>query len=187
MWATKKLGINLLNGVGKRALDVGCACGYTSSVLEGLSYETVGVDVSRWGIGESKKACPAEFLVCDATALPFSKGRFDLVACFDVLEHLPNPAEALRSLFEVCEGALICTTPNRKVEKLVRNITGDYDQTHINVKPPEEWRQLVSILETRNFVVESFYDLPVALGGKLFFKSFNVPAYGLTVRLAARR
>jgi 2-polyprenyl-3-methyl-5-hydroxy-6-metoxy-1,4-benzoquinol methylase len=188
-WATKNLHRNLLDGQGNHALDVGCAYGYTSRVLTNLGYETCGVDISSWGIKQAKSQSDRMFLVCDAqSALPFGADKFDLVTCFDVLEHLPHPEKALFEMFEVCKGALVCTTPNKKVEKTVRKLMRDYDDTHISVKSPEAWRECVAgNLAPKNLVVEAFYDLAVRFGGKLFFKSFSVPTYGLTVRIAARK
>jgi len=188
-WATKTLHSNLLDGAGKRALDVGCAYGYTSKVLAELGYETVGVDISVHAIKQAKTHFPAEFLVHDAqNTLPFKAACFDLVTCFDVLEHLSNPEQALRSMFEVCRGTLVCTTPNKKVEKPVRKIMHDYDETHISTKTPLYWQQVISSgLYAKALRVATFYDLTFWLGGKLFFKSFNVPNYGLTVRMAIKK
>ena len=188
-WATKNLNQNLLDGHGKRALDVGCAYGFTTRILEGLGYEACGVDVSAWGIKQAKTNRESMFTVCDAqNGLPFLDGAFDLVTGFDVLEHLSNPAKALEGMFAVCRGTLVCTTPNKKVEKTIRRFTGDYDETHISVKPPSEWKSLIANVSAfKAMTVQSFYDLPVRLHGKLFFKSFNVPSYGLTVRIAVRK
>ena len=187
-WATKRLNTDLLNGRDKRALDVGCAYGYTSLVLESLGYETCGVDISSWGIKQAKRQ-RSGFLVCDAqTALPFRADTFDLVTCFDVLEHLSHPEKALLDMFDACRGVLVCTTPNKKVEKPIRRLIRDYDETHISVKPPSDWKECITgSLSPKNLHVEAFYDLAVRLGGKLFFKSFNIPAYGLTVRVAIRK
>ena len=73
--------------------------------------------------------------------MPFVGETFDLVTCFDVLEHLPNPEKALLGMFEACRGTLVCTTPNKKVEKTIRKLTGDYDETHISVKSPSKWQE----------------------------------------------
>jgi 2-polyprenyl-3-methyl-5-hydroxy-6-metoxy-1,4-benzoquinol methylase len=188
-WASKRLHENLLDGQGKRALDVGCAYGYTSKVLAGLGYETCSVDISVWGIRQAKGLSGSDFLVCDAqTPMPFKAEPFDLVTCFDVLEHLTQPAKALLGMFEACKGVLVCTTPNKKVEKPVRRLMRDYDKTHINVKAPTAWIECVaSNLSPKTLKVEAFYDLALQFGGKLFFKSFSVPTYGLTVRIAARK
>jgi 2-polyprenyl-3-methyl-5-hydroxy-6-metoxy-1,4-benzoquinol methylase len=187
-WTAKTLNIDLLNGEDKRVLDVGCAYGYTSHVLAELGYETCGVDVSAWGTKQAKSHSGSEFLVCDAqTAMPFKAGTFDLVTCFDVLEHLPHPEEALLGMFEVSKGTLVCTTPNKKVEKPLRKLMRDYDETHISAKSPSNWKSCAANLACRDLKVEAFYDLAVQFGDKLFFKSFNIPTFGLTVRIAVRK
>ena len=188
-WATKALDQNLLNGVGKSALDVGCAYGYLSPVLSKLGYETCGTDISTWGTKQAKRQSGGEFLVCDAqTPLPFRAGMFDLVTCFDVLEHLQYPSKALLGMFDVCKGWLVFTTPNRTVEKPVRKLIRDYDETHISSKSPSDWREFVSgCFNSEDLQVATFHDFAVQFRGKLFFKSFNIPTYGLTVRVAVRK
>jgi len=188
-WALKTADCNLLDGQGKRALDVGCAYGYTSKVLAELGYETFGVDISKWGINQAKNLSGEQFLVCDAQSnMPFKNATFDLITCFDVLEHLPYPEKALESMFDACKGMVVCTTPNKTVEKPVRKLMRDYDETHINVKSPSEWQKCISgNLDYSMLKVETFYDLAVKSGGKLFFKSFNIPNYGLTVRIVVKK
>lgn len=188
-WASKDFHEGLLNGQSKKALDVGCAYGYTSGVLAGLGYETCGVDISTYGTKQGKILGGSQFVVCDAQAsLPFASETFDLVTCFDVLEHLPFPEKALMNMFSVCKDTLVCTTPNRKVEKRIRRLLNDFDETHVSVKSPFEWEKCVTAnLNCKAFKVDSFYDLAFKLGGKLFFKSFNVPVYGLTVRILIKK
>jgi ubiquinone/menaquinone biosynthesis C-methylase UbiE len=188
-WASKAAGNDLLDGQGKRALDVGSAFGYTSRALSELGYETFGADISSWGTKQAKQLSKGEFLVCDAqTNMPFNEETFDLVTAFDVLEHLSHPEKALQSMFAVSKGAIVCTTPNRKVEKSVRSLTRDFDPTHINVKTPQQWRTIAtSNLAYGGLWVETFFDFPLRFRGKLFFKSFRIPTYGLTVRIAVKK
>ncbi len=188
-WATKNVGEDLLCGRGKSALDIGCAYGYTSRMLASLGYELIGSDVSRWGIKQAKSILDSEFLVCDVqTHLPFEDDKFDLVTCFDVLEHLPNPEKALLNMFDVCKGTLVCTTPNKKVEKLIRKLMHDYDDTHISVKSPLDWRECVAnSLVAKELKVEAFHDFAVRFSDRLFFKSFSARTYGLTVRIVATK
>ena len=189
-WASEAAGDHLLRGEGRKALDVGCACGYSSQVLEMLGYETSAVDLSRWGVRQAKTSACGDFLVCDAQSrLPFKEGSFDLVTCFDVLEHLQFPENAIRHMLEACGGTLVCTTPNKTVEKPVRKIMGDYDESHINVKSAHEWEK--SIRDSADFKVlkvETFLDLTGKLSGqRMFFRSFKLPSFGLTVRIIARK
>jgi 2-polyprenyl-3-methyl-5-hydroxy-6-metoxy-1,4-benzoquinol methylase len=188
-WASKCMREDLLNGQGKKALDVGCAYGFTTRILAGLGYDTCGVDISGYGTKQGKILAGSQFVVCDAqTNMPFTTETFDLVTCFDVLEHLPFPEKAIVNMFNVCKGTIVCTTPNKKVEKPIRKLMSDYDETHISVKTPLQWeKDITEILDYKSFKVESFYDLTLKLGKKLFFKSLNIPRFGLTVRILIKK
>ena len=188
-WASKSMCEDLLKGQGKKALDVGCAFGFTTRILVGLGYETCGVDISAYGTKQGKILPGSQYVVCDAqTNMPFTMETFDFVTCFDVLEHLPFPEKALMNMFKVCKGTIVCTTPNREVEKPIRKLMSDYDETHISVKTPLQWeKRITEILAYHSLKVESFYDLPLRIRRKLFFKSFNIPKYGLTVRILIKK
>jgi len=189
-WASEISKSNLLNGQGKKALDVGCAYGYAAEVLELLGYETFGIDISKYGVKQAKKNCSGDFLVCDAqSSLSFKSETFDLVTCFDVLEHLQYPIKSIENMFEVCKNVVICTTPNRAVEKPVRKVMREFDKTHINVRLPSEWkRSIQSKLKCKLLKVETFYELTPRIADKLlFFKSFKVPYGGLTIRILVEK
>lgn len=189
-WASKVSGRNLLNGHGKKALDVGCAYGYAAEVLEALGYETCNVDLSRWGIRQAKTKNHCHFLVCDVqTRFPFAGEAFDLILCCDVLEHLEFPERAIEDMLEICDGVMVCTTPNKAVERPVRKLMRDFDETHINVRFPSEWEKCIREKANFEFLrIETFYDLAAKLSnGKLFFRSFSVPSFGLTARILVRK
>ena len=188
-WASTLSGVDLYSGKGKRALDVGCAYGYAFSLLQGLGYESYGVDLSKWGAKRAKDNVEGQFLICDAQArLPFRKKAFDLVTCFDVLEHLYFPEHALKNMFETCRGVMVCTTPNKFVEKPIRKAMQDFDETHINVKFPNDWQEILKkTLDFTLLKVETFYDLLARFGNRqLFFKSIKVPHFGLTIRILVK-
>lgn len=52
-------------------------------------------------------------IVSDITRIPEPEGSFDAVMCIEVLEHLPNPVDALRELCRLLKpgGVLILTAP----------------------------------------------------------------------------
>jgi len=189
-WASEVSNCNLLDGHGKTALDAGCAYGYAARVMERLGYETYGVDISKYGVRQAKKNCVGNFLVCDAqTNFPFKKKSFDLITCFDVLEHLKYPLKSIGNMFDLCRDIMICTTPNRAVEKPIRKVMRDFDATHINVKLPSEWEKCIrENLKSKFLKVETFFDLTPRVAKKLpFFKSFKVPYFGLTVRILVKK
>jgi SAM-dependent methyltransferase len=105
---------------GRRVLDAGCGVGYGSALLAraGAS-EVVGVDVAGDIVSAAAEEMPAGVTleVGDVTDLDHEEGRFDLVVCFEVIEHLQNPARAVEEFRRVLApgGLLVISSPNRDV------------------------------------------------------------------------
>src|SRR4029079_653565 len=59
----------------------------------------------------------AEFGVADLMEVPSRFARFDLIVCFEAIEHVADPARALDELTRVLsdDGTLIISSPNRGV------------------------------------------------------------------------
>ena len=187
-WGSRAAGLNLLDGLGKTALDVGCAYGYAVDILGSLGYDAYGVDVSNYGIKRAKKLYSADFLTCDVQkGVPFKKDSFDLVTCFEVIEHLAYPLRAIRNMFDACKGVMICTTPNRTVEKPIKKVVRDFDETHVNVKTKDEWESYIENLKCSFFTIETFFDASLRVRDKLLFKSFKMPYFGLNLRILIRK
>jgi len=189
-WASGNLRSNLFDGKGKKALDVGCSFGYITSLLECMKYETYSLDVSTYALREAvrKRKTNAHFLACDVQhPLPFFKETFDLITCFDVLEHLENPAKALENMYKVCKGAIICTTPHRLLDKALKKLGRDYDETHINLRTPSEWRKIIERkldISSDKLFIETYYEVPIRLSNRLLaFKSIKMPKIGLNIRI----
>lgn len=101
---------SLIDGRGSALLDVGC--GPPSETMEDGSFlrflgRGVGVDLER-------RTLPFPFVQGRIEALPFRSGRFDVVTCIEVIEHVDEPARALDELARVVRdgGTVILTTPN---------------------------------------------------------------------------
>lgn len=188
-WGSRASNSNLLNGQGKTALDVGCAYGYAVEILETLGYDAYGVDISKYSLRKAKEFSSTDFIVCDVQkGLPFKKNAFDLVTCFGVIEHLTYPLWAIKNMFTSCKGMIVCTTPNRIVEKPVKKIIRDFDKTHINVKTQKEWERHINNLDCSFFKVEPVLDASLRVKDKLlFFKSFKIPYFGLDLRILIKK
>src|SRR3990170_8229961 len=187
-WASKVLNRNLLNGTGRRALDVGCAYGYGVSLLNSLGYNALGTDISSYGLIQGKDRLGENvFVVCDAQEnLPF-KGKFDLVTCFEVLEHLKNPLSAVQNMYESCHGVLLCTTPNKTTERIFKRMSRSFDKTHINVKTPSEWTEQIRNRLNCSFIrVDCFADSNFKIANALLFKSFKLP-FGMETRIIVKK
>jgi len=190
-WASKRSDMDFFNGKGKTALAVGCGYGYEVELLTSFGYDAYGIDISKFGIKKAKGRLGApDFVVCDVQqGAPFIDGTFDLLTCFGVLEHIDYPMRALKNMSAVCKDAIICTSPNRLVEKPMKQLTRDVDETHINVKSQREWEQAINEKVDKNFLkIEPFFDASLRVAGRLlFFKSFKVPYFGVDFRILIRK
>jgi SAM-dependent methyltransferase len=103
---------------GARLLDAGAGecqykkfCGHLRYVSQDLA-EYTGRD-SSVGLQQANWDTSAVDIVCDITAVPEPDASFDAILCTEVLEHLPDPASALRELARLLKlgGTLIITAP----------------------------------------------------------------------------
>ena len=105
-------------------LDAACGEGYGTALLAGAgSSSATGLDLDEAAIAHARSNHPApEFVVGDVGDLPFDDASFDLIVCFETIEHVPDPGRALAELQRVVapEGLLLVSTPN-KHQYLVEN------------------------------------------------------------------
>jgi SAM-dependent methyltransferase len=104
----------------KRVLDAGCGTAYGTEILAGAgASEVVGVDIDPDVVEAARERAGVNvsFEVADARELPFANGAFDVVVCFEVIEHVEDPESILDELRRVLrpEGLAAVSSPNRDV------------------------------------------------------------------------
>jgi 2-polyprenyl-3-methyl-5-hydroxy-6-metoxy-1,4-benzoquinol methylase len=112
------LATSLANGV--RVLDAGCGLGYGATTMAQAGAKTVdAIDANHGVIEVAARKNPAgvRFRVGDVKHLPYADASFDLVVCFEVLEHLVEHDELLAEFKRVLrpEGRLLISTPNKGI------------------------------------------------------------------------
>ena len=103
---------------GKRALDVGCGAGLLCEPLARLGASVTGVDAAAESIAVAARHAAAMGLAIDYRSGELAElalGRFDLVTCMEVLEHVADKPAFLSQLAAhlAQDGMLILSTPNR--------------------------------------------------------------------------
>lgn len=109
-------------------LDVGCARGLLVQAFTVQGVDAHGVDISTHAVESAHEDVRDRLSVASATE-PI-QGRYDLVTCIEVLEHM-SPADAqvaIDRLTAVTDRVLFSSSPE------------DHDEpTHINTNPGEQW------------------------------------------------
>jgi SAM-dependent methyltransferase len=147
-----------------RALDAGCGHGAIVHELLDRGWDAYGFDASHWLIEQARvfrRDIADRFEVGRLPDVPID-GTFDLITSIEVLEHVAEPVETVRSLGRRLKpgGRLIATTPNRR--PLIPWWDAETsDPTHVNVHEPPWWRDAVRAagLEVRS--VTTFVSVPV--------------------------
>ena len=164
----------------RTVLEIGCACGeFGKAVMKQQEAEV-------WGVEPHQEAA---IKAADCLHKVFSKpveevlgelpnDYFDLIVFNDVLEHLYEPEEVLRSLLPKLskEGRVLCSVPNLRFYKVVRALLlkGDFqyvdkgvlDRTHI-----------------RFFTFKSFQRMLESLGLEIEVIEGNNPNWNFLLRL----
>ena len=105
---------------GRTVLDAGCGVGYGTAILANAGSErAIGVDLSAHAVADARAlgGPAAEYQVADLHDLPFESGAFDVVVCFEAIEHLHDVEVAIDEFRRVLrpDGLLLISSPNRGI------------------------------------------------------------------------
>jgi len=112
----------------RRVLDAGCAKGFLVEALWERGVQAWGIDISEYAIGEVRK--DVQPYCRQASLTEPIEGRFDLITCMEVLEHIPDEEAraTVRNLTGATDTILFSSTPTDLTEP-----------THVNVQPTISW------------------------------------------------
>jgi SAM-dependent methyltransferase len=102
---------------GASILDAGCGTGGVLAELAGRGV-VAGVEPDPGSAALARERVPgADVRIASAASVPFGDGRFDLVCCLDVVEHVDDDRAVLRELRRVVRagGRLLVTVPAHPV------------------------------------------------------------------------
>jgi len=154
--------VPLKKGNGKKVLEIGCSIGAVSNMLTERGFDVWATDISEYAVKKAQKLTPkAHFLVVDIQKKIQIKEKFDLIICFEVVEHLEKPEIGVRNMVDKLEkgGTLVISTPFPYKWNY-------HDPTHINLKTPKEWVKIMNKSGLRKVEFHRFTLIP-------FFYRFN--------------
>lgn len=129
-----------------RVLDVGCGAGHVGASLRAAgATQLVGIELDSQAAARARATFDMVYEADAERALEqlISNQRFDVICCYDILEHLYDPEQVLRGLHSVAalDGILHISIPNARHLSLIRDLVlrgtfgyelfGHRDATHL--------------------------------------------------------
>ena len=111
-------------------LDAGCGQGFVANFLlqriPNVSIVGIDIDIELIKTNIVSHNARNNILVGDVYNLPFRDNVFDMVMCFEVLEHLSEPQYALQELARVSKSYCMFSVPNEPYFQLMTFLRGRY-------------------------------------------------------------
>jgi SAM-dependent methyltransferase len=98
---------------GGRLLDVGCATGRFLQLMASVGWRVSGIELDPEAAATARTVT-SDVLVGDPAEVTLPPAAFDLVTAFHVVEHLPDPARAVRNMLAWLApgGLMVIEVPN---------------------------------------------------------------------------
>ena len=134
-----------------RVADVGCGGGLLAESLARAGADVTAIDLAPSMIEVAKLHAAGEGLRIDyrvqsVEALAAeAHGRFDVVTCLEMLEHLPDPQEVIGELAKLLKpnGTLFVSTLNRNLRSFMVAIVGAEYVTRLVPRGTHEYERLI--------------------------------------------
>ncbi|WP_411288965.1 bifunctional 2-polyprenyl-6-hydroxyphenol methylase/3-demethylubiquinol 3-O-methyltransferase UbiG [Phenylobacterium sp.] len=145
---------------GLRLLDIGCGGGLLSEPMHRLGFEVVGVDASERNIGTAAAHAAELGLEIDYRAstaedlLAAGEAPFDVILNMEVIEHVADPGEYLRSCARLLApgGLMIVATLNRTLKAFaLAKVGAEYVLRWLPVGT-HDWSKFLKPKELRGFL-----------------------------------
>lgn len=98
----------------KRVLDVGAGVGLLVKAAKEKNLEAVGIEPSKWLVSQSKKLFDIDLIEGIVPNKVLDNEKFDLIFAVDVIEHLSEPIDFLKTLKSYLnkDGVILIATPD---------------------------------------------------------------------------
>ena len=116
----------------RSAVDVGCGGGLLAEGMARRGARVTGIDLGETALGVARlhaeqEGVDVEYLQISAEELAAERpGRYDIVACLEMLEHVPDPASVVEACARLARpgGHLFFSTINRNPKSFLFAIVG---------------------------------------------------------------
>lgn len=152
---------------GMRALDVGCGGGLVAEPLARMGAEVTAIDSGEPQIEVARAHAAAQGLDIDYRAIEpgaladTCEGRFDIITCFEVVEHVADVPAFLAALRRLTKpgGLLLFSTPNRTAASWAVLIAGAERIARIIPPGGHDWNRFLTPAELTEALSAAGFDV----------------------------
>ena len=157
---------------GSRAVDIGCGGGILAESLAASGAAVTGIDMAEGPLAVARlhqHETGAEVDYRRATAEEIAAtepGQYDVVTCLEMLEHVPDPSQVIRSCAELVKpgGHVFFSTINRNPKSFLFAVVGAEYLLRLLPKGTHEYEKFIRPSELEAWAREAGLDLKASIG-----------------------
>lgn len=140
----------------KTVLDVASGEGYGAALMSQVGRHVMGVDLNTDAVAHATnkyRSTRLQFEAADICDLPYDDGRFDVITCFETIEHVKEHDQVMRELKRVLKpnGILIISTPDLKSTH--HHAGNGQNPFHLKELDSQEFDRLIEMFFVNNVIL----------------------------------
>lgn len=157
---------------GKKVIDIGCGGGILAESMAKKGASVTGIDLSEKALKvadlhglESGIQVQYEKIAAEEIALR-DAGRYDVVTCMEMLEHVPNPASIIQACADLAKpgGKIFFSTLNRNPKSYLFAILGAEYLMQLLPKGTHDYAKFITPAELASSIRQTGLQLNVMKG-----------------------
>ena len=157
---------------GARAVDIGCGGGILAESLAAAGAEVTGIDMAEGPLAVARlhqleSGAQVDYRQATAEELAASEaGTYDVVTCLEMLEHVPDPSQVIRSCAELVRpgGHVVFSTINRNPKSFLFAIVGAEYVLRLLPKGTHEYAKFIRPSELEDWARNAGLELRASTG-----------------------
>jgi 2-polyprenyl-6-hydroxyphenyl methylase/3-demethylubiquinone-9 3-methyltransferase len=157
---------------GRKAVDIGCGGGILAESLSAAGATVTGIDMAEAPLAVARlhqieSGVTVDYRRTTAEALAAEEaGQYDVVTCLEMLEHVPDPAQVIRSCAELLKpgGDVFFSTINRNPKSFLFAIVGAEYVLRLLPKGTHEYEKFIRPSELEGWAREAGLSLRTSIG-----------------------
>ncbi len=157
---------------GKAVLDVGCGGGILSESMASRGAQVTGIDLSEKALGVARlhlfeSGLKVDYQLTSAESFAAQHpGRFDVVTCMEMLEHVPDPASTIAACARLVKpgGHVFFSTLNRNLKAYVLAIIGAEYVLNLLPRGTHEYAKFIKPSEITRYCRNAGLDTQALIG-----------------------